>query len=159
VESDLWSIPGNDQIIRHEHPNTCRLPEDQRAGLDRVRFDLLIGREDYPAAHRLAAKVGDTHKDNTGLQNDLGWQIATDKAIKPQDLALAETMAPRVDEATNSQDSAILDTLACGLFMQGQRSEGIQLAAKAVTRVESDRKQMLQKVFDSYKKSELPDVN
>jgi hypothetical protein len=135
------------------------LPENRRESLDLVRFNIMIGKEEYPAAYRLAAKVSDTHKDNAGLQNDLAWQIATDKAIKQRDLALAETMATRANEAAKGQDAAILDTLARVLFMQGKQAEAIQLEAKAVTLVEPDRKQMLQKVLDSYKKGELPDVN
>ncbi len=135
------------------------MPEDERESLDMVRLAILVGKEDYPAVYKLAAKVSEAHKDNAMLQNQLAWQIATAPEIKQRDLGLAETIASRANEAAKGKDPAILDTLARVKFMQGKKQEAIALQEKAVELAESDRQKQFQKTLESYKKDELPDVN
>ncbi len=132
------------------------LPEDQRGNLDMTRFNILIGKKDYPAAYKLAAHISDANKDNAMLQNELAWQIATDEAIGQRDLALAETIATRANVSAKGKDAATLDTLARVLFMRGKKDEAIELQTKAVQRAEGDLKANLQKTLDSYKKGEVP---
>ena len=132
------------------------LPGDERDNLDLTRFNILIGKKDYPAAYKLAAKVSDAHKDNAMLQNQLAWQIATDEGIEQRDLALAETIATRAHEAAKGEDAGIADTLARVLFLRGKKEEAVALEEKAVRLAEGDTQKSLQKVLDSYKKGELP---
>jgi len=131
------------------------LPEAQREGLAMTRFDILIGKKDYPAAYKLAGQFSETHKDNAFLQNELAWKIATDKSIDDRDLRLAETIATRANEAAQGKDPGILDTLARVLFMKGEKAEAIAMQEKAVKLAEGDMKTQLQKVLDSYEKGEL----
>ena len=134
------------------------LPEDQRGSLhDGKLFAILIGKEDYPAAYKVAAKISETHKDDAMWQNSLAWQIATDKTIKQRDLVLAETIATRANAAAKGAVPNVLDTLARVLFMEGKQAEAIQQEEKAVTLAKSVL--YFQKVLDSYKKGELPDEN
>ena len=132
------------------------LPEGDREGLDMVRFSILVGKKDYPAAYKLASKMSDAHPDNAMLQNQLAWQIATDEAIAERDLALARKIATRANEAAKGKDAAILDTLARVLFMQGKKEEAIELQTKAVNLAESGLKNSLQKTLQSYQRGELP---
>ena len=134
------------------------LPDDQRDHLDMVRFDILLGREDYPAAYKMATKISDANKDNPMLQNDLAWRIATDDGIKQRDLAVAETIAKRANDASGGKDPGILDTLARVMFMEGKKEDAIALQEKAVGLADSDRKAELQKSLDSYKKGELAEA-
>ncbi len=131
------------------------LPEPQRANLDMVRLAILFGKEDYPAAYKLAAKVSDAQPDNAMLQNQLAWQIATDKSIKQRDLDLAEKMAQRAVKASDSKDAASLDTLARVTFMKGDKEKAVSLQEKAVELADGDLKTELQKNLDSYRKGEL----
>jgi thiol-disulfide isomerase/thioredoxin len=136
------------------------LPEEQRDNLDNVRFNILLGKEDYPAAYKLAEKMSDAHKDNAGMQNELAWQMLTDKNIKQRDLVLAEKIALRANDAAKGKDANILDTLARARFMQGKKDEAIALQEKAVNMAESDeQKATLQKSLDEYKKGELSKAN
>jgi len=131
------------------------MPEDQRQGLDMTRFNILIGKEDYPGAYKLAGKISDANKDNPMLQNELAWKIATDKSIKKRDLNLAEKMANRANDATKGKDAAILDTLARVMFMQGKKDQAIALQEKAVNLVDGNDKDTFQDTLDAYKKGEL----
>jgi thiol-disulfide isomerase/thioredoxin len=136
------------------------IPESRRAGmalnLDVTRFRILLGKQDYPAAYKLAAKMSDDHKDSSGLQNYLAWTIVTDKSTKKPDLDLAEKLTNRANEATQGKSAEILDTQARVLFMKGQKEAAVLAETKAVALAESDGKAALQSNLDSYKKGELP---
>jgi hypothetical protein len=99
--------------------------------------------------------MGDAHKDDAMFQNDLAWQIATDRRIKERDLALAETLAKRANDATKGENPMILDTLARVKFMQGNKEEAIALQEKAVKHAESGQEAQYQKSLDEYKKGEV----
>ncbi len=132
------------------------LPEDERDGLDMMRFNIQIGKKDYPAAYKLAEKYSEANKDNAMAQNELAWRIVTDPDIEQRDLDLAETIANRANAAAKGKDAGILDTLARVKFMQGKKEDAIALQEKAVKLAESDQQESLQKSLDSYKKGELP---
>jgi tetratricopeptide (TPR) repeat protein len=132
------------------------LPEEQRENLENVRFNILLGKEDYPAAYKLAEKISDTHKDNASAQNELAWKMLTDTNIKERNLALAEKIAMRANDAAQGKDANILDTLARARFMQGKKDDAIALQEKAIKMAESDeQKSSLQKSLDEYKSGEL----
>jgi thiol-disulfide isomerase/thioredoxin len=135
------------------------IPEEDRDSLDMVRLNILYGKQDYPAAYKLVAKLSDAQKGNAMLQNQLAWQIATEDGIKDRDLALAEKVARRGVEASNSKDASIMDTLARVLFMRGQKDEAIALQEKAVASAEGDLKDQLQQTLDGYKRGELTKAN
>jgi thiol-disulfide isomerase/thioredoxin len=131
------------------------LPEDQLDNLDMPRMNILYGKEDYPAAYKLVAKISDAHPENSMLQNDLAWQIATDTSIKERDLKLAETCANRANQGANGKDPGILDTVARIKFMQGHKDEAVALQEKAIALAEGDVKTQLEKTLESYKHGEL----
>jgi len=133
------------------------LPDEDRNNLDMLRLTIAFGKKDYPEAYKLAAHVSETHKDDPELQNELAWRIATDKTIEQRDLALAETIATRANEAAKGKEAAILDTLARIQFMQGKKDAAIQLQEKAIQVAEDDQKKGLRAVLDSYKDGKLPD--
>ncbi|MBI5383740.1 MAG: redoxin family protein [Verrucomicrobia bacterium] len=132
------------------------LPESQRKMLQMPRFNMLIAKKDYKAAYGIAREVSEASLDNALLQNQLAWQILTDKKIEERDLALAETIARRGVAASKEKDSAILDTLARALFDQGKKDEAIKTQQKAVDVSDGEAKEKLQSTLDSYKKGKLP---
>ena len=135
------------------------LPEDQQSNLDRSRLQILFGKEDYEAAYKMVNKVSDANQDNSMIQNELAWQIATDPSIKKRDLKLAETLANRANEGSKGKDPGILDTVARIKFMQGQKDEAIALQSKAVDLADGDMKTQLEKTLESYKRGELSKAN
>jgi thiol-disulfide isomerase/thioredoxin len=132
------------------------LPENQRAGLDSTRFQILIGKADFKGAIQLAGKISDEHKDKAMLQNELAWQLATNEAFKERDLELAAKIASRANDAAKGKDPAILDTFARVTFMQGKQDKAIELQEMAVKLAEGEAKNSLQAILDSYKKGTLP---
>ena len=134
-------------------------PENQD-DLNSVRFKLLLRKEDYTAAYALAEKISDAHKDDVMRQNALAWQILSDKSIKQRDLALADKIASRANDAAKGKDANVLDTLSHARFMQGKKDEAIALQEKAISIAESDeQKSGLQKSLDEYKKGDLTKAN
>ncbi len=131
------------------------MPEDERGNLETARFNILLGKGDYPAAYKLAEKLSDAQKDNARLQNQLAWQIATDESITQRDLGLALKCAERANTASNGKDPQILDTLARVNFMQGKKDEAIALEEKAIGLADGDVKTQLEKTLEGYKNGEL----
>jgi Flp pilus assembly protein TadD len=139
------------------------IPEVDRAALEGAldvnRFKILLGKKEYPAAYALAANLSTGHPEDSGLQNELAWQIVSDKTIEKPDLGLAEMLAHRANKAAKGKDPDILDTLARVLFMKGQKKEAVETEARAVALSGPDDKQSLQSTLDSYKRGELPAVD
>lgn len=132
------------------------LPEEQRAGLDRFRLDILFGRKDYPAAYQLMAKLADAQKDHPLFLNDLAWRIVSDPSIETRDLDLAGKLAVQANEGTGGDNPSILDTLARVRFLQDKRAEAITLQEKAISLADPEHKAGLEKVLESYRKGQLP---
>ena len=143
-----------EKVVRHA-AGVAPVTSAEQDRLDVYRFNILLGKEDYPTAYKIAAKISDAKKDDAQLQNELAWQIATDKKIKQRDLALAEMMATRANDATKGKDAAIIDTLARIRFIQGKKEEAITLQEKAVKLAGEDQKETFQQTLDDYKKGEL----
>jgi thiol-disulfide isomerase/thioredoxin len=134
------------------------LPADAREGLDAVRFQILLGRKDYAGAYKLGSSISDAHPDNAALQNELAWFIAAQPELEKRDLALAEKMAGRANEATQGKEPAVLDTLARVQFMSGKTNEAVATEQKAVDLADGMGKIMLQKTLMSYQQGKLPDL-
>jgi thiol-disulfide isomerase/thioredoxin len=133
-------------------------PESAADSLSLARFKVLASKKDYPAAFKLMRQVGDAHKNDLMMQNELAWMIVSDKSIEHPDLDLALKMAQRATDGAKepSEKSQFMDTLARVKFMQGSKEESIALEQKAVALAGDKEKDGLQKTLDSYKKGELP---
>ena len=124
--------------------------------LDTVRFSILLGRKNYAEAYKLAESLSDAHPKNAMLQNSLAWTIATQPGLEKRDLALAEKMALRANEATQDKEPAVLDTLARVQFMNGKKTEAIATEQKAVDIAPDEQKAFLKKFLTSYQEGQLP---
>jgi tetratricopeptide (TPR) repeat protein len=138
--------------MRETHKSDPKLQDE----LDMTRLNILFLIKEYPEAYRLAAQMSETHPSDADLQNDLAWRLVADKAIEQPDLALAETIATRANEAAKGESAPILDTLARVLFMEGKKEKAIELQQKAVSLAQGPEKTYMQQSLDSYKKGELP---
>jgi len=117
--------------------------------LETIRFSILLGRKNYTEAH----------PKNATMQNSLAWTIATQPGLEKRDLALAEKMAGRANEATQGKEPAVLDTLARVQFMNGKQKEAIATEQKALDLVPDEQKVFLKKFLASYQEGKLPDLN
>jgi thiol-disulfide isomerase/thioredoxin len=134
------------------------LPEDQQVNLGPARFAILLGKGDSKGAAKLAGEVSDANKDNAMLQNQLAWELLTNQGLKDRDLALAEKIATRANEASQNKDPAILDTLARALFMQGKKDKAVELQEKALALAAEEQRATFRKTLASYKEDKLPDA-
>jgi len=132
------------------------MPEEASSNLDMIRMEIAFGKKDYATAYKLASQAADGQKDNAMFQNQLAWRILTDPSLEQRDLKLAAKLANRANDATDSKDPAIMDTLARVLFMQDKKEAAIELQAKAVELADGDMKADLKNTLASYKKGELP---
>jgi len=132
------------------------MPAEERDGMAFPRFQVLLGKKDYPAAYKLASELSDSHQDNAMMQNQLAWDIATKDGIEQRDLKLAEKIATRANDAAKGKDPAILDTLARVLFMNGKKKEAIALQQQAVELADSGNKDQFKGTLQSYQEGKLP---
>lgn len=132
------------------------MPESGRDNLGPMRFNLLVRKQDFTAAYKLAGQLSDAHPEDALMQNQLAWQILTDESLEKRDLALAEKIARRANAAAQSRDPGILDTLARALFMQGKKEAALELQEKAVQLADGEMKESLRTTLESYKKGHVP---
>lgn len=135
------------------------LPEDSRDRYSMVRFQILMGRQDYDAAYKLADEYSTANRDNAMLQNQIAWYIATAEGLEKRDLPLAEKIAERANLAAKGKDANILDTLARVQFMNGKKKEAIETQQKAVDLASGDMKDKFEEFLASYKAGKLPPVS
>jgi tetratricopeptide (TPR) repeat protein len=134
---------------------------EQAENLKTVRFKILAGKNDYPAAYAVLRQLAEARKNNPAEQNELAWMIVSDKTLEHRDLDLAQTLAQRaVDGATaDVPKSEALDTLARVKFLQGKKEEAVSLQQKAVDLAVGDEKSKLAKTLATYRKGDLPEAN
>ena len=132
------------------------LPKDDRGGLGMMRFQMLMTKDDYAGATKLAGQLSAAQKDNAMLQNQLAWALLSHQGINDLDLDAVGTIATRANDAAKGKDAAILDTLARVTFMQGKKEKAIEFQEKAVALADDKMKDSLQKTLDSYKQGKLP---
>jgi thiol-disulfide isomerase/thioredoxin len=135
------------------------LPANQRDGLAAVRFQILLGRKDYAKAYKLASTISDAHPDDAAVQNELAWFIVAQPGLENRDLALAEKMAQRANQATEGKESRVLDTLARAQFLNGKTNEAIATEQKAVDLADGRVKILLQKTLTGYQQGKLPEIS
>jgi len=126
--------------------------------LETIRFSILLGRKNYTDAYKLAGTLSDAHPKNAMMQNELAWTIATQPGLEKRDLALAEKMAVRANEATQGKEPAVLDTLARVQFMNGKTNEAVTTEQKAVDAASDEQKVYLKKSLASYQEGKLPEI-
>ena len=130
-----------------------------RDNLETIHFSILLVRKNYAEAYKLAESLSDAHPKNAMIQNSLAWTIATQPGLEKRDLALAEKMAGRANEATKGKEPAILDTLARVQFMNGKTNEAVATEQKALDLASDEQKAFLKKFLASYQEGKLPEIN
>jgi hypothetical protein len=102
--------------------------------------------------------VGDAHKDEPMMQNDLAWMIVSDKSIEHPDLDLAQTMAQRATDGAKepAEKSMFMDTLARVKFMQGSKEEAIALEQKALALAGDDSRTNFKKRSTATRRANCP---
>jgi len=130
------------------------VPANQQSQVGLTRFQIGLDKKDYPAAYRLAGELSEANKDNPMLQNELARIIIAKDGVEERDLALAEKIATRANEAAKGKDPNIMDTLARVLFMNGKKDAAIQWQEKALALTSDDAR--FKAALESYRAGKLP---
>jgi len=97
------------------------------------RFRILAGKANRPEqASKAGAEILERFKDEALVLNDLAWFIADDPSVKSRDLDLALRAAERANELSDSDDSAVLDTLARVWWEKGNSEKAVFYQGLAV---------------------------
>jgi thiol-disulfide isomerase/thioredoxin len=119
-----------------------------------LKFDALLGAEDYAAAYACGAKLVEeaiAHQDANAL-NEIAWKIVDPEANRAKvDLELAFKAASKGVELTGEKDGAVLDTLARVQFLKGDVGKAIECETKAVEVSTGSLKASLEKTLAEYK--------
>lgn len=128
--------------------------------LNLIRFKMLLGKTDYPAAYALAEQLSAANPGDVPLNNDLAWQIVTVPGLKPPGLALAEKLALQAQAAAQNKDArtrcGVLDTLARVRFLQGKPADAAALEEQALQLADDSFKAPMRKTLESYHKAQAP---
>ena len=123
--------------------------------LDLARFNILLEKKDYAAAYRTGARLTTAfHHDPVAL-NEIAWTIVDKAGLERRDLDLAERAATRAVELTQSNDAAILDTMARVRFEQGRLDEAIELQTAAVAKSSGAVKSLMKTTLEQYKRAKV----
>ena len=100
------------------------------------RFDALVSLKEIEKAITYGKRmISDLYKDNAAALNELAWGLVDpdrDKKADPKLVKLAVDAAKRACELTKTEDAALLDTLGCAYFLDGDVAKAIETQEKAV---------------------------
>ncbi len=133
------------------------LPEGGKGGVDFMRFNILIGKNDTVHAVELAEKLSEAKGTNPLMLNAMASVLAGQGGLEKPDCAAAEKLVTKAmatcPEASKWQ---LQDTLARAKFGQGAKDEAVKLQEQAVGGAPEKMKEKLQKTLDSYKEGKVP---
>jgi tetratricopeptide (TPR) repeat protein len=136
-----------------------KLAPERQGAVGTFRFQILLGRKDYAAAYKLAGSLSDSNQSDSSLQSDLARTIVCQKGLDERDVALAEKIAARANNAANGKDPSYLDTLARAQFMNGKKKEAVETEQKALELAPDFAKTLFENRLKSYEDGQLPAVD
>ena len=134
------------------------LPKGAGEDLDGQRFRILLAKQDYDGAAKMAEHLSSGLPDNAMVLNQIAWEIALSEGNEERELELAEKIAREASKATNGKNAEILDTLARLLFLRGQKEKAIEFQQKAVQFAKGRRQGQFQETLEAYKGNKLPNA-
>ena len=134
------------------------LPKGAGEDLDGQRFRILLAKQDYDEAAKMAEHLSSGLPDNAMVLNQIAWEIALSEGNEERELELAEKIAREASKATNGKNAEILDTLARLLFLRGQKEKAIEFQQKAVQFAKGRRQGQFQETLEAYKGNKLPNA-
>ncbi len=127
------AVRANDQDAAMEILDQGILRFPDNSSLRMQKFNLLLTRfHGYKAAYILGHQLVEKNFDNPGALNSIAWTIADTEGLEVRDLDLAMKAATQANKLTDSEDAAILDTLARVYFEQGDFKGAVKWQKQAV---------------------------
>ena len=133
-----------------------KLSPQLQDGYASTRLQILFGQKKFAEARQFAESLSDKNPKDAFRQNALAWVIAIQPGLEQRDLALAEKIAVRANEAAQGKEAAILDTLARVQFMNGKTNEAVATEQKALDIAPDEQKAFIKKFLASYQEGTLP---
>jgi len=127
--------------------------------LSLYRFQILLSRKDFATAYKLADSLSNSNLSDAHLQDSLAWIIVSKKDLDDRNVALAEKIAVRANDAAKGLNPSVLDTLARAQFMNGKKKEAAATERKALEQAPAQAKQPIEKMVKSYEDGQLPSLD
>jgi tetratricopeptide (TPR) repeat protein len=117
----------------------------------RGRGDLLLNVGKHAEAIADYEKALKLHPDDSGIENNLAWVLATSPEEKLRDGKRAVVLATSACETTEYKAAYILSTLAAAYAESGDMPSALKWSAKALELGPEDQKKSLEKELETYK--------
>ena len=137
-----------DKVLKLADEFVAKYPETA-ADLKVLKFQIFLEKKDFTAAYALASEFPVACKDKPEMLNAIAWMIMTEEGLEKRDLDVALKLATAANEATNSENPAMLDTLARAHFERGLE-KAIEYATKAVAKAEPEMKEEMEATLKKY---------
>lgn len=120
------------------------------------RIMVLISKEDFDTASKMAIQLSNDNRDDAGVQNRVALTIAKRAVTNSVILDTADLIIRRAIVLSERQDPQYLDTQARIAFLQGKKEKAITVETEALSLAEAENKDEFQRALDSYKEDKLP---
>jgi tetratricopeptide (TPR) repeat protein len=117
----------------------------------RGRGDVLLNAGKHAEAIADYDKALKLHPEDSGIENNLAWVLATSPDEKVRDGKRAVVLATHACEATQYKAAYILSTLAAAYAETGDMQTALKWSTKALELCEAEQKESLTKELESYK--------
>ncbi len=145
----------------------------KRAVTQSLRMTVLIRKEDFEGANKLALQLSDEHRDDPFMQHRVARTIASQTRSKfrmegfERDLIFegastniiiktGNLLMERANSLLGGPEAEFLHTQAQLVFLQGNREKAIQLATQAVGLAEPGIKDQFADALENFKQGRLP---
>jgi tetratricopeptide (TPR) repeat protein len=117
----------------------------------RGRGDVLLNTGKHAEAVADYDKALKLHPEDSGIENNLAWVLATSPDEKVRDGKRALALATHACEATQYKTAYILSTLAAAYAESGDMATALKWSTKALELCEGEQKESLAKELETYK--------
>ncbi len=125
----------------------------KRTTAECLRLTVLIGKEDFESASKLALRLSDEHRDDAFLQNRVARTIANRAPTNTVILKTADLLMERATALTKSPEPEFLHTQARLAFLQGKKDRAIQLENEGLALADPLNKEQFAQALESFKRA------
>jgi len=121
-----------------------------------LRIRVLMGKEDFDAASKVAMQLSAENSDDPYVQNRIARTIANRTPTNNVILNTANLLMERAVTRLKGPDPEFLHTQARLAFLQGKKERAIQLETEAFDVAEAGIKDQIAQALESFKQGKLP---
>jgi hypothetical protein len=121
-----------------------------------LRITVLMGKQDFAAASKVAMQLSDENRDDPYMQNRIARTIANRTPTNNVILNTANLLMDRAVTRLKGPEPEFLHTQARLAFLQGKKERAIQLETEALGGAEAGIKDQIAQALESFKQGKMP---